>query len=188
MLSTLRINEPLAPVVEDAIEEPVPELQQELREELSETADYEIVMGRRHIASALFVATVVTVLLCAVSYLAGKSLSTKKTVVVEKIVPVQAPAVPAPAAKKDPAPESPLFGEPVTGAIYLQMGAVEEGIAVIFAEGLRKRGLPSFVAPGPSEKVFRVLIGPFPDQPAYQRARDVVNEIGLATFARRFPN
>jgi cell division septation protein DedD len=68
------------------------------------------------------------------------------------------------------------------------MGAVEKGVAVIFAEGLRKRGLPSFVAPGPNERIFRVLIGPFPDQAAYQHAKDTVEQIGLSTFARRYQN
>ena len=59
-----------------------------------------------------------------------------------------------------PVPEAPLFAEPKAGSVYIQMGAVEKGVSVIFAEGLRKRGLPAFVAPGPSEKIFRVLIGP----------------------------
>ena len=68
------------------------------------------------------------------------------------------------------------------------MGAVEKGVAVIFAEGLRKHGLTSFVAPGPSEKIFRVLIGPLADPQAYVKAKDVVDQIGLSTFARRFPN
>jgi hypothetical protein len=68
------------------------------------------------------------------------------------------------------------------------MGAVEKGVAVIFAEGLRKHGLVSFVAPGPSEKIFRVLIGPLPDPASYVKAKDVVDKIGLSTFARRFPN
>jgi cell division septation protein DedD len=188
MLSTLDLH-PSAARIEDPIEKPVEEFPVEhFNEEPQESAEFEIVMGRRHVASALFVATVAIVLSCTVSYLAGKSLSTKKTVVVEKIVPIPAPAVSTPAVKTEAVPEPPLFAEPVTGAIYLQMGAVEEGIAVIFAEGLRKRGLQSFVATGPNEKIFRVLIGPFPDQAAYQRAKDSVTEIGLATFARRFPN
>jgi cell division septation protein DedD len=89
---------------------------------------------------------------------------------------------------QEPVPEPPLFAEPKAGSVYIQMGAVEKGVSVIFAEGLRKRGLPAFVAPGPSEKIFRVLIGPLPDPAAYVKAKDAVDRIGLATFARRFPN
>ena len=38
----------------------------------------------------------------------------------------------------------------------------ERGMAMILAEGLRGHGFDSFVAPGPNEKIFRVLIGPLP--------------------------
>jgi len=40
--------------------------------------EFEIVLGRRQIASVLFVATVILALFSAVSYLAGKSISPKK--------------------------------------------------------------------------------------------------------------
>ena len=68
------------------------------------------------------------------------------------------------------------------------MGAVEKGVSIIFAEGLRKHGLAAFVAPGPSEKIFRVLVGPLPAPADYVKAKDTVDKLGLATFARRFPN
>src|SRR5689334_2883758 len=42
------------------------------------TDEFEIVMGRRQVASVLFVATVIVAVLSSVSYLAGKSLSPKK--------------------------------------------------------------------------------------------------------------
>jgi hypothetical protein len=66
------------------------------------------------------------------------------------------------------------------------VGAVEKGVAVILAEGLRRHALDSFVAPGPSAKTFRVLIGPFRDAETYQKARNIVSEIGLDNFARRY--
>jgi cell division septation protein DedD len=91
-----------------------------------------------------------------------------------------APVTPMPAA------EVPLFASPVPQAIYIQVGAVEKGVATVIAEGLRKHALDSFVAPGPTEKTFRVLIGPFPNAEAYQKAQNVVDQIGLASFARRY--
>jgi cell division septation protein DedD len=48
--------------------------------------------------------------------------------------------------------------------------------------------LAAFVAPGPSEKIFRVLIGPLADPAAYMKAKETVDQIGLSTFARKFPN
>lgn len=85
-----------------------------------------------------------------------------------------------------PRGEPPLYANPQPGALYLQMGAVEKGIAVVLAEGLRRHGFNSIVAPGPSEKIFRVLIGPFASQDDYRRAKAEVDAIDLSTFARRF--
>jgi len=82
--------------------------------------------------------------------------------------------------------DAPLFASPVAQAIYIQVGAVDKGVATVLAEGLRKHALDSFVAPGPSDKTFRVLIGPFPDAAAYQKAQAVVDRLGLASFARRY--
>jgi cell division septation protein DedD len=94
--------------------------------------------------------------------------------------PIASPVTPKPAA------EVPLFARTVPQAIYIQVGAVEKGVATVIAEGLRKHALDSFVAPGPTEKTFRVLIGPFPNAEAYQKAQNVVDQIGLASFARRY--
>lgn len=82
--------------------------------------------------------------------------------------------------------DPPIFAAPQTGALYLQMGAVEKGMAVVLAEGLRRHGFPSFVAPGPSERIFRVLIGPFTKQEDFKKAKAEVDAIDLGTFARRF--
>jgi cell division septation protein DedD len=109
-------------------------------------------------------------------------------------VPIPAPVpmleatiVREPAATATPtAAEAPLFANPNPQAIYIQVGAVEKGVAVILAEGLRKHALDSFVAPGPGTKSYRVLIGPFADAEAYQKARNIVAEIGLDNFARRY--
>jgi hypothetical protein len=79
----------------------------------------------------------------------------------------------------------PLFGDPAIGAVYFQMGAVEKGVAVIFVEGLRSRGFEAFVAPGRSENIYRVLIGPLRDHDSYLRAKNALDTIGLNTFFAR---
>jgi cell division septation protein DedD len=110
--------------------------------------------------------------------------------VAAEVTPAPAPVMPASSAAvapiAKPAAESPLFASPVPQAIYIQVGAVEKGVATVIAEGLRKHALDSFVAAGPTEKTFRVLIGPFADGEAYQKAQSVVDQIGLASFARRY--
>ena len=159
--------------------------------------EFELVVGRRQVAGILFLALVVVAVCSGGSYLAGKALSSRMEaaepeIKIEQPPVASAPApmieatvVPAPAAVK-PATEAPLFADPNPKAIYIQVGAVEKGVAVILAEGLRKHALDSFVAPGPTGKTFRVLIGPFADADAYQKARNIVAEIGLDNFARRY--
>ncbi len=153
--------------------------------------EFEFVLGRRQVASLLFVFSIVLMICVAASYVAGKSIAPKAAPVV--MSPPVVPAAPEPPPimlNQEPAQvvQPSLFAEPKAGSVYIQMGAVEKGVAVIFAEGLRARGLTSFVASGPSEKIFRVLIGPLPDPSAYLKAKEAVDKIGLATFARRFPN
>ena len=86
----------------------------------------------------------------------------------------------------DPKPAGPLFAEPETGKVYIQIGAVERGMAMLLTEGLRGHGFDSFVAPGPNDKLFRVLIGPLPDPAAFRQAMVTVNAMDLASFARKY--
>src|SRR5689334_664274 len=137
-----------------------------------EKEEFELVLGKRQAAALSFVGLVLLAVAAGGAYLIGKAAIRPEPSpkVVMAAPPVQPPApvvqaAPAPAAKP---PEPPLFADPVAGAIYIQMGAVERGIAVVFAEGLRKRGLDGFVAPGPNEKIFRVVIGPFKTEGDYQ--------------------
>jgi hypothetical protein len=154
-------------------------------------AEFEIVMGRTQIASVSFLATVIVVAFSAVSYLAGKSSAPKPAPApVQKIeapviqaTVVAPPQAPESATKK---PEAPLFDNTKTGALYLQLGAVEKGVAIIMAQGLRKQGLDGFVAPGPNDHIFRVVIGPL-NAESYKQARQAVEELGLSNFARKIP-
>ncbi len=81
---------------------------------------------------------------------------------------------------------SALFANPQKGALYLQVGAVERGMATIIAEGLRQHGLVSFVAPGPTDRIFRVLVGPLANQEEYKRVKGQVDSIDVGNFARQF--
>src|SRR5712691_9254621 len=166
------------------------------RESLSEaeagekSGDYEIILGRRQIASLLFIAIVLAVVFSAVSYLAGSTAAAKPLKLAAAPSPAATSVLPAepvlPILKRDNKPEPPMFAEPLPGAVYLQMGAVDKGMAMVFAAGLRKYGFDGFVAPGPNEKIFRVLIGPLPDPDSFRRAKAAVDALDLGTFARRY--
>ncbi len=160
--------------------------------------EFELVVGRRQIAAMAFLALVMVAVCSGAAYLAGKAMSAGEEAPAPVINLEQAPVpvieatiAPAPVGTALPAaparmPEAPLFASSVPQAIYIQVGAVEKGVATVIAEGLRKHALDAFVAPGPSEKIFRVLIGPFRDEAAYRKAQSTVDEIGLANFARRY--
>jgi cell division septation protein DedD len=171
------------------------------------TSEYEIVLGRAQIASWLFVGVIAVAVCSSLAYLAGETIAAKKTARLGAVMltanPVPAPA-PTPAQlpqasilvppKTDLAsivktankPAPPLFAEPGAGQVYLQIGAVERGMAMILAEGLRSHGFDSFVAPGPNGKIFRVLIGPLPDPQAFRQAMAAVDALDLAIFARKY--
>jgi hypothetical protein len=173
----------------DPVAQPLPAASEPAAELAPAPQEFEFVLGRRQVASLLFVASIVLMICVAASYVAGKAMSPKVQAAAPPTVVVPREPEPPPIVlNQEPAPEPPLFAEPKNGSVYIQMGAVEKGVAIIFAEGLRKHGLAAFVGPGPSEKIFRVLIGPLPDPPAYVKAKETVDQIGLSTFARRFPN
>jgi cell division septation protein DedD len=176
--------------------------------------EYEIVLGRRQVASVLFLATVILAVTCAIAFLTGKSLSPKAAEAASAVTAASEPkpaptaqppvieatieksdAAPITPAKPAPAPkpvipagadEPPIFADPKPGQTYIQMAAVDKGVAAIFAEGLRRRGFDAIVAPGPSENMYRVLIGPIPDQAAYTRTKEQLDQIGLLTFGRKY--
>src|SRR6266567_142801 len=179
-----------------------------------ESPEYEIVLGRAQIASWLFVVVIAVAVCSSLAYLAGKSTSAKKAVAAASVA-MPAPEAasqptPQPVAQPTPAslptvsilvppkgdlpsilktaaePGPPLFAEPETGKVYIQIGAVEKGMATILAEGLRSHGFDAFVSAGPSERIFRVLIGPLPDPDSFRQAKAAVDAIDLATFARKY--
>jgi cell division septation protein DedD len=172
-------------------------------ETVEDSAEFEIVLGRRQIASTSLVAIVLVAVFSGVSYLIGKSVAPRAQASTSAAV-VPAPAGQAPATQPgapDPATapllpqmrqpaatNAPIFGEAIAGQVYLQVGVIEKGPAAIWAEGLRTHGLDAFVAPGPGDglMLWRVMIGPLPDPQSYQRAKDALNTLGLTNFGRRY--
>ena len=169
--------------------------------------DFEIVFGRRQVASTGLVLIVVLACFSGVSYLIGRSAgaktgapatatavkaaeaSTAVTPAPVTAAPVKAAAVTAPPAiaAPDPSkPQAPLFAEAISGKVYIQVGAIDKGLAGIWAEGLRAHGLDAFVSTGPSDKMWRVLIGPLPDPQSHQHAKDTLDSLGIATFGRKY--
>lgn len=179
-------------MVSDSIGMDAPSIEDLRRNQaLDETEEYEFVLGQRQIASLSFVLLVVIALIAGIAYLAGRgnvahaAPPSDPTIEAAAGHPTPPPPAPAPVVQPQPAiVNADLFAEPITGAIYIQAAATDRGVATIMVEGIRTHNLPAIVAPGPSENIFRVLVGPFPNMPAYQRAKDTLDQIGVNAFAR----
>lgn len=106
------------------------------------------------------------------------------------------PAKPSPAETKAPrkveppppaqaAPPAPVPGasgrvvEPTAGQIFLQVLAVSRPDAELTVETLGKKGFRAIIAPGPSEKLFRVLVGPLKDQAEVAKTRTALEGVGF---------
>lgn len=157
---------------------------------LDEIEEYEFILGRRQLASLSFVVLVLVAVAAGIAYLVGRSAAAHVEAPsagankrpVEIPAPVPNPAPGQISESKPPLPD--LFSTPIVGAIYIQTAAVDRGVGAIMAEGLRTHGLPALVAPGPNDKIFRVLVGPFPNMTAYQRTKQSLEELGLSAFAQ----
>jgi cell division septation protein DedD len=76
---------------------------------------------------------------------------------------------------------------PVEGQTYLQAAAAKRPDAELLAGVLKKKGFPVVLAPGPSESVLRVLVGPFADSEALAKARAGLEAAGFdKTFTRKY--
>jgi hypothetical protein len=155
-----------------------------------EQGEFEIVMGRGQVASTMLLVLVLLVVFSAGAYVVGKSTVPKPAAQAAASVPAPPPVpvvkVEQPVAQPIAQVSAPLYGDPVQGKVYLQVGAVEKGLAGVWAEGLRTHALDAFVAPGPSDKMWRVVIGPLPNPEAYMRAKEVLDQLGINTFGRRY--
>jgi len=182
---------------------PPPVVAEEPSQPEEKVVEFEIVLGRTQVAGVLFVAIVAVVVFSAISYVAGRALVSKPVAAVPVAAvttPPPAPVVEATIVKPDfpiaepapkapepiPVPEAPVFANPSANGVYLQMGAVEKGVAVIMVDGLRKRGFSAFAAPGPTEAIFRVLIGPLGDAEGFRKTKEKIDQIGLNSFVRKY--
>ncbi len=97
--------------------------------------------------------------------------------------PAPAPAMPArmaasPFPTADPAKLNP-------NDTYLQMAAVDRGMAEVLVEVLHRKGIPAITIPGPTEEILRVLVGPVNDPDSIARLKAELAAAGFPSFARK---
>jgi cell division septation protein DedD len=161
--------------------------------------EVEFVMGPRQMAGIGFVVMVALAIFSSVSYLAGKSSAPKPAPAAQPApapAPAAAPTPPPPSAPRaepvaevPPAPiiaNLPIFANPETGKLYLQIAAVERPAASVFVEGLRTHKLKAFFAPGADDKIVRVLVGPLESTAEFNQNKEAVEKIGFEPMPRRY--
>jgi cell division septation protein DedD len=114
---------------------------------------------------------------------------TREPITREPVTPTPAPVAetPKPAPAKAPIEVTAVNSsvtEPIPGQIYIQVLAVARPEAEVLADVLAKKGFRSMVAPGPNDKIFRVLVGPAKDA---SDAGKLKGDLEQAGFKLAFP-
>jgi cell division septation protein DedD len=177
----------------------------------AEETDGPMMVQRRILLS--FCATVLIGVLLCVVYLARRAMSSApraKTSAVSvqagvAVSPVDlrpaalpSQAVPAPTtqvpslatkrAGREPAPVASAVsdsGKDNSGDTYLQVAAVDRGMAGVLVEVLHRKGFQAEFTSGPTEDIFRVLVGPAKDAEALARTKADLQAAGFTSIVRK---
>jgi cell division septation protein DedD len=108
--------------------------------------------------------------------------------------PIMAPLTAAATIPQPPQPSPQASEKPrarkeppraVSGGTYLQMAAVDRGVANVYVEVLSRKGFQAIVGPGPTPDIFRVLVGPLKDAATLARVKADLQDAGFTSFARK---
>ena len=78
-------------------------------------------------------------------------------------------------------------GRGIPGDTYLQVAAVDRGMAEVLVEVLHRKGFQAEVAFGATEDVFRVIVGPAKDDAALARTKADLQAAGFTSFVKKTP-
>lgn len=147
-----------------------------------------------------FAATVTVGLALAGWYVGGRIFAAEKAHPVAIAKPVAAAAQPIVAAEVVPAPAAaqvenakpveaaPAWNkiDPQSGQLYLQLATMGPNSTNDYLRVLDRKGIHPKVAPGPSESLHRLLIGPYPDRAALEKEQQELEAAGIQFMARRY--
>lgn len=98
------------------------------------------------------------------------------------------PAKAAPAASAKAVPASSRFQPPKMskGAAVLQIAALRhESDALAMADALQQKQFPAFVVTPTTDSLYRVQVGPYPDERAAESARSALDRAGFKAIIKR---
>ena len=76
--------------------------------------------------------------------------------------------------------------DPQSGELYLQLAAMGPNSTNDYLKILDAKGIHPKIAPGPSENLHRILIGPYPDKAALESEQRELGAAGIQFMARRY--
>lgn len=164
----------------------------ELATQANPKGEFEFVLGPKQLAIALFLLVTLMGLVAGVAYTAGKSSAALIHRAPEQTPVVAAPPAPSPALPLPlplpsipPAVESRTSETEPPSGLYLQVGSVDLDSARKSVSDLSRKGFLARLAPGVTDRMFRVLVGPVPDDQVTAVA-DALREAGIPCFPKRF--
>jgi len=104
---------------------------------------------------------------------------------VAQTVVMDAPRAPEPAKPASAATIAASAG-PAAGQVYLQVAAAKRPDAELVSGVLRKKGFRTLVAPGPTDAVFRVLVGPLEGAAAIAKTRAELETLRFKPILRKY--
>ncbi len=85
-----------------------------------------------------------------------------------------------------PPTTQPVAAVATGGRIYLQAAALKQSEAELTAGVLKEKAFAVVIAPGPTDDMRRVLVGPFSDPASLARSRADLEAAGFKPFTRRY--
>lgn len=95
---------------------------------------------------------------------------------------------PAPPISPAEAKELKKYGPPAMrkGSVLLQLAALsKESDAISMVDELNKKRFPSFVITSASDTLYHVQVGPYPDMPSAEKAKDALDHAGFKAIIKR---
>ena len=99
-------------------------------------------------------------------------------------VPPAPPPKPAPASTVNATNFTVITPQP--GERYLQVAAVSPHMVLTYVDNLRIVNLEAVIAPGPTPDLLRVLVGPFTDRDAMEKAQAQLQASGRSPIVRSY--
>ncbi len=183
----------------------------------NDDGEFELILGNKQLLSVFFIVIILLGVFFTMGYIVGRNSgppdTAKKTTPVDGSIPARtegqsamppaAPAASTPAptvvdpvvAKPEPAKKQPIevtavthsVTQPIPGQIYIQVLAVAKPEAEVLVDVLSKKGFQALVAPGPSDKIFRVLVGPAKDAADAGKLKGDLEQAGFKlAFPKKF--